>query len=68
MQFCALFLEFGVADAGMVDGLQLLDEDGLGVGDVSEGDWTVLETTVGHLPVDKPFYKFADALLSIVRQ
>ena len=52
----------------MVDGLQLLDEDGLGVGDVAESDGTLLEITFFHLRVDQSVHQFADALLRIVGQ
>ena len=65
---CKLFLQFGVADAGVVDGLQLLDQHRLGVGDVAEGDGAFFEITLGHLRVDEAVYQFADAFLRIVGQ
>ena len=67
MIFCLLF-QLWVADAGMVDGFQLLDEDGLGVGDVAESDGTLLEITLFYLRVDQLVHQFADALLRIVGQ
>ena len=61
-----LFLQFGIAEPGVVDGLQLLDEHGLGIGDIAERDGTILEITFGHLCVDEFVDEFADALLGIV--
>ena len=58
--------EFGVGESGVVDGLQLLDEDSLGVGDVAEGDGALLEIAFCHLSVDKSVDEFADGLLRVV--
>jgi hypothetical protein len=33
----------------MIDGLQFLDEDGLGILDVAEGDRTLAEISISHL-------------------
>ena len=48
-----LLLQFRVADAGVVDRLQLLDEYRLGIGNVTEGNGTFLEVTLCHLVVDQ---------------
>lgn len=53
VQFCASFLQFRVADTGVVDGFQLLDEHCLSVGDIAEGNGTILETAVGYLTVNQ---------------
>ena len=60
--------EFGVGEAGVVDCLELLDEDGLGVGDVTEGDGAFTEIALGHLCVDKTVHEFADGFLCVVGQ
>ena len=61
-------LLLGVADACVVDGLQLLDEYGLGVLNVAEGDRALAEVSFLHLTVDDVLYEVADALLGIVGQ
>ena len=63
-----LFLQFRVGKAGVVDVLELFDEDGLGVSDVTEGDGTLTEVALGHLCVDETVHEFADGLLRIVGQ
>ena len=63
-----LFLQFWITDTGVIDGLQLLDEHRLGVGNVAEGDGTLAEIAFGHLRVDQLVDQFADALLGIVGQ
>ena len=62
----SLLFEFGVGEAGVVDVFELLDEDGLGVGDVTEGDGAFTEIALGHLCVDKTVHQLADGLLRIV--
>jgi hypothetical protein len=42
----------------VVDGLQFLNDNRFGVGDVVEGDGTILETALGHLTVDETIYQF----------
>ena len=64
--FVQLFFQLGVGNTRMIDGFQLLDEDGLGVGDVAESDGTLLEITFFHLRVDQSVHQLADALLRIV--
>ena len=66
--FVQLFFKLWVGDAGVIDGLQLFDEHGLGIGDVAEGDGALLEVALSHLGVDETVYQFADALLRIVGQ
>ena len=63
-----LFLLRGIADAGVIDGLQLLDEYRLGILDVTEGYGTLAEIALSHLGVDNLLYQSADALLGIVGQ
>ena len=58
--------EFGVGEAGVVDCLELLDEDGLGVGNIAEGDGTLLEVAFSHLGIDETVDEFADGLLRVV--
>ena len=65
---CILLLQFRVGDTGMVDGLQLLDQHRLGIGDVAEGDGALLEVSLCHLSIDEAVYQFSDALLRIIGQ
>ena len=66
MVYSLLLLQFGVGDTCVVDGLQFLDENGLGVGDVAERDGTLLEIALFHLRVDDAVDHLADAVLRIV--
>ena len=52
----------------MINRLQLLDEDRLSVGNVAEGNGTLLEIALGHLGIDQPIHEFSDSLLRVVRQ
>ena len=67
-RYSRLLFQFGIADACVVDGLQFLDEDGLGVLDVAESDGTIAEVALVHLCVDDAADEFADALFRIVGQ
>ena len=57
-----------IADAGMIDGLEFLDEHRLGILDVAESNGAFAEITLGHLGVDDTLYLFADGLFGIVLQ
>ena len=59
-------LQVGITDTGVIDGLQLLDENSLGVGDVAEGDGALLEVAFLHLCVDESVDQITDAPLGIV--
>ena len=63
-----LLFEFRIGKSGMINGLEFLDEDGLGVCNVTEGDGTFLEVALSHLGVDEAVHEFADGLLRIVGQ
>ena len=63
-----MFLQFGVADARVVDGFQLLLEHLLHGSDVLEGDGALLEVALGHLRVDDFIHQVADAFFVILRQ
>ena len=63
-----LFLELGVADAGVVDRLQLLLEERLDGGNVLEGDGAFAEEAVRHLGVDDFIDQSVDALLGVLLQ
>jgi len=67
-RYSRLLFELGIADACVVDGLQLLYEYGLGVLDVAEGDGAVAEVALVNLRVDDAADEFADALFRIVGQ
>ena len=64
-KFC-LLLQLRIGDTRVVDGLQFLDEDRLGVGDVAEGDGALLEISLCHLCVDEAVHQFTDGFLRIV--
>ena len=63
-----LLLELRIADTGMVDGLQLLDEHGLGVLDVAVGDGAFAEISLADLCVDDAVDKVANSLLGVLGQ
>ena len=60
------FFEFGIAEACVIDHLEFLNEDRLGVGYIAEGDGALLEITFCHLGVDESVDEFADGLLCVV--
>ena len=49
----------------MVDGLQLLDKDCLGILDITESDRTLAEVAVSHLSVNESFYQAAYGLFGV---
>ena len=49
LSYVLLFILRRITDAGMIDGLQFLNEDGLGILDVAEGDRTLAEISISHL-------------------
>ena len=61
-----LLIEFRVADAGVVNGLQLLNEHGLGVLNVTESNGALAEIALVDLVIDDTVDKLADALLGVV--
>ena len=61
-----LFLQFRIRESGMVDGLEFLNEDGLGIGYVAESDGTLTEIAFGHLSVNETVDEFTDGLLCVV--
>ena len=66
MQSEGLLLQVGIADTGVIDGFQLLDKHSLGIGNVSEGDGTLLEIALCNLSVNELVDKFSDRLLRII--
>ena len=52
----------------MIDSLELVDQDRLGVGDVPERDGALAEVSVGQLSVDETVDEVADGLLRVVRE
>ena len=63
-----LLLQFRIADACVVDGLQFLNEYRLSILNIAEGDGAVAEVTLGYLGVDDVLHQFADAFLRLVGQ
>ena len=66
MLLCLFLFQLRIRKTGVVDGLQLLDEDSLGVGDVTEGDGTLLEVAFADLGIDETVDEFANGLLRVV--
>ena len=61
-----LFLQFRIRESGLVNGLEFLNEDGLGIGYVAESDGTLTEIAFGHLSVDETVDEFSDGLFCVV--
>ena len=49
----SLLFEFGVREAGVINRLQFLNENGLSVGYVAESDGALAEMAFGYLAVDE---------------
>ena len=57
-----LLFQFGIIDTGVIDRLQFLNQHGLGIGNIAEGDGALLEIAFSHLAVDELVHEVADAL------
>ena len=68
MRVQRLFLQFGIADAGVIHRLQLFFEYGFHGGDVLEGDGAFLEVAIFYLRIDDFLYQIADAFFGIFGQ
>ena len=51
----------------MIDGAQLLGEDGFYCQQIAESEWTLGKSTVGSLGVDDAVDQVADAFLCVFR-
>ena len=63
-----LFFQLGIIYAGVIDRLQLLNQHGLGIGNIAEGNGAFSEVAFCHLGIDKFVYEVADALFRVVRK
>ena len=61
-----LFLQLRIGKTGVIDHLEFLNKNRLGVGNVAEGDGALLEIAFCHLGVDESVDEFADGLLRVV--
>ena len=55
-----LLLQFRIAQAGVIDGLELLNKNCFCICYITEGDRAVSKETISYLTVNQTFNKFAD--------